>query len=128
MKKKDTEKERLASDRYSQLKSRVSYDLEKHWTRKDFIDWYVNKPQECCYCHCTKEELDKFYNLTDFKRKNTRGKSLEIERRKDGKYTKTNCALCCHWCNNAKSDVFSSEEFGPIGEAIGKAIKEKIKL
>jgi hypothetical protein len=128
MRKKYTEKEKIASDKYTQLKSRVGYDLEQYWSRKDFINWYVNKTQVCCYCHCTKEQLDKFYSRTDSKRKNTRGKSLEIERREDNQYTENNCDLCCYWCNNAKSDVFSAEEFRHIGEAIGKVIREEINL
>ena len=127
-KKKYTEKEKIASNTYSRLKYRVDYDLEKHWSRKDFIKWYVDKPQECCYCHCTKEQLDKFYELSNSKRYITRGKTLEIERREDKQYTEGNCDFACYWCNNAKSDVFSSKEFHHIGEAIGTVIKEKIKL
>jgi len=126
--KKYTEKEKLASNTYSRLKSKVEYDLEQHWSRKDFIKWYIGKAQECCYCRCTKEQLDKFYKLTNSKRYVKRGKTLEIERRKDKEYSKDNCDFSCYWCNNAKSDVFSSDEFQQIGEAIGKVIKEKIKL
>jgi hypothetical protein len=128
MRKKYTEKEKIASDRYTEIKSRVYYDLEQYWSRKDFINWYITKTQKCCYCHCTLEELAKFYDLTNSKRKNTRGKSLEIDRREDNQYTENNCDFCCYWCNNAKSDVFSFDEFHHIGKAIGEVIKEKIKL
>lgn len=128
MRKKHTEKEKIASGRYTDIKSRVDYDLEKYWSRKDFIKWYINKTQICCYCRCTLEELEMFYKITDYKRKDTRGKTLEIDRREDIQYTEDNCDLCCHWCNNAKSDVFSSDEFHHIGKAIGEVIKEKIKL
>jgi hypothetical protein len=127
-KKKYTEGEKIASEAYTRLKSKDHYDLEQHWSREDFIKWYVNKPQKCCYCQCTKEQLEKFYKLTNSKRYNTRGKTLEIERREDKEYSKDNCDFACYWCNNAKSDVFSSEEFKNIGEAIGNVIKEKIKL
>ncbi len=123
-----TEDEKIASNAYSRLKSKVNYDLEKYWTRKDFIKWYVDKPQKCCYCQCTKEQLDKFYELTDSKRYVTRGKTLEIERKEDKEYSENNCEFSCYWCNNAKSDVFSPEEFQQIGEAIGRVIKDKIKL
>ena len=127
MRKKYTEKEKIASDRYTSLNARVDYDLEQCWPRKDFIEWFINRPQICCYCHCTPEELDKFYKITNSKRK-TRGKTLEIERREDDCYTEGNCDICCYWCNNAKSDVFTSKEFHRIGEAIGAVIKERIKL
>jgi hypothetical protein len=127
-KKTYSEEEKNASETYTRLKSKVDYDLEQHWSREDFIKWYVNKPQKCCYCQCTKEQLAKFYKLTNSKRYNTRGKTLEIERREDKEYSRDNCDFACYWCNNAKSDVFSSEEFNKIGEAIGSVIKEKINL
>lgn len=126
--KKYTEKEKLASNTYSRLKSKVEYDLEQHWSRKDFIKWCIGKDQECCYCHCTKEQLDKFYDLTNSKRYGTRGKTLEIERREDKEYSEDNCDFSCYWCNNAKSDIFSPEEFQRIGNAIGEVIREKVKL
>lgn len=118
-----TEEQRVASNRYSSIKSRVTYNLENYWSREDFIYWYVNKEKKCCYCECSQSELDSFYNKNASKRKSTRGKTLEIERKCDEKYSKENCELSCYWCNNAKSDVFSYEEFKPIGFEIGKAIK-----
>ena len=36
-----------------------------------------------------------------------------------------NCVLACYPCNNAKSDVFSYEEFSEIGKAIHRV---KIRL
>ena len=95
-KKKYTEKERIASDAYSRLKSKVDYEFEQYWSRNDFIKWYVDKPQKCCYCQCTKEQLDRFYKLTNSKRYNTRGKTLEIERREDKQYNEIyDTVLCC---------------------------------
>ena len=121
-----SDKQRIASRRYSSIKSRVgsSYDLEKYWARNDFINWYIEEKSKCCYCDTTLEDLIKFYNSNKSKRKSTRGKSLEIERIEDKPYSKDNCKLCCYWCNNAKSDVFSFEEFQNIGKAIGAAIKK----
>ncbi|MFC1671294.1 hypothetical protein ACFL20_12955 [Spirochaetota bacterium] len=120
------DEERFASRRYSSIKSRVNYDLEKKWSREDFIKWWVAHDKKCCYCKCTIDELHKFYKITKSKRKSTRGKTLEVERKKDKKYKKDNCELCCYWCNNAKSDVFSYEEFINIGSEIGKVIRKKI--
>lgn len=71
------------------------------------------------------EELSEFCKRTDSKR--PRGQSLEIERKEDTKYTEENCELCCYWCNNAKSDIFSFNEFTKIGLAIGLVIKEKLR-
>ena len=130
MRRKYTPEDKVASNRYTSLKSRLrlDYDLEQYWTRKDFINWYTRKPKKCCYCGCTSKELDKFYENTNSKRKNTRGKTLEIERKKDKPYSQDNCDFSCYWCNNAKSDVFSPDEFHRIGKAIGKVIREKLKL
>jgi len=58
MRRKYTEKEKKASNRYSIIKSRVGDDLEQYWSREDFINWYINKPQICCYCRCTLEEVN----------------------------------------------------------------------
>ena len=75
---------------------------------------------------CSAEELNKFYDLNSSKRKSTRGKSLEIERIEDKEYSENNCELSCYWCNNAKSDVFTYEEFKNIGKSIGEVIRNKI--
>jgi hypothetical protein len=34
--------------------------------------------------------------------------------------------MACYWCNNAKTDEFTAEEFKPIGEAIGAALMARI--
>ena len=125
-KEKYSDEQRIASQRYSSIKSRVGYSLEKHWSREGFISWYVEEEQKCCYCGTSLEDLIKFYNSNKSKRKSTRGKSLEVERIEDKPYSKANCKLCCYWCNNAKSDVFFFFFFQNIGKAIGKSIKEKI--
>ncbi|MDR0560263.1 MAG: hypothetical protein LBG92_08825 [Prevotellaceae bacterium] len=39
-------------------------------------------------------------------------------------YNSENCVLACAWCNNAKTDAFTEEEFKPIGKMIGKQIAE----
>ena len=136
--KKYTDEEKRASNRYSGIKSRVSklddpYELSEYWSRESFIKWFIDEVKECCYCKCTEEELMEFYNYKHNKdkvehevKRIKRGKSLEIERKKDTKYTEDNCELACYWCNNAKSDVFTYEEFKPIGRQIGIAIKKNL--
>ena len=123
--------EKKASDRYSSLKSRVKvkYDLDQYWERVDFIKWYISAIKECCYCKCTEEELKKFYLIkknNEAVKRVKRGQSLEIERKKDEEYSENNCELACYWCNNSKSDVFTYDEFQPIGKVIGIAIRKKI--
>ncbi|MBL1242834.1 MAG: hypothetical protein COA39_000285 [Sulfurimonas sp.] len=122
--KKYTDKELKISNRYSSIKSRVN-DLDKHWSREDFIAWYKSEEKICCYCKSTEEELTKFYEKNNSKRKATRGQTLEIERIEDKEYSRKNCKLSCYWCNNAKSDVFTYDEFLQIGLEIGKVIQSK---
>jgi len=120
-----TDEERIASNRFSSINSRVSYELDDFWKRSDFIKWF-SKQNKCYYCKSSIEDLDKFYNLDNSKRKLTRGRTLEVDRIKDIQYTEENCVASCYWCNNAKSDVFSEKEFKIIGISIGKIIKERI--
>lgn len=124
---KYTKEQKTASDKYSSIKSRVKkkpgYNLEDFWTREDFIDWYIGIEKRCCYCNSTESEIENFYNKTLSKRNGTRGRRLEIERKKDTEYTRENCLLSCYWCNNAKSDVFTFDEFKGIGKAIGNIIR-----
>ena len=133
-----TEEIKVASDRYVSIQERViitkskdgvikkhGYRLENYWKIDDFVEWYVNEKKECCYCKTSSEELFEFYQSTNSKR--PRGQSLEIERVQDTEYTRVNCKLCCYWCNNAKSDFFSIDEFEKIGVAIGVVIQEKLR-
>jgi hypothetical protein len=43
-------------------------------------------------------------------------------------YTTGNLALCCYWCNNAKSDEFSAEEFQPVAEALGQVWRQRLEV
>jgi hypothetical protein len=53
-----------------------------------------------------------------------RGFYLEVDRKESkGKYSPRNCVLACYPCNNAKSDIFTYDEFRKIGEMIGKVKK-----
>jgi len=122
-----TKEQKIASDKYSSIKSRVKkkpgYNLEYFWSRKDFINWHTSIEKKCCYCGSTDKEIERFYKKTISKRNGTRGKTLEIERINDTPYTRDNCKLSCYWCNNAKSDVFTYDEFQIIGKAIGSIIR-----
>jgi len=81
---------------------------------------FITSRNECEYCHIT---VEKIHALIDGqllnKKKDTRGWSLEIDRKKPNyEYTKENCVWCCYWCNNAKTDEFSYDEFKKIGVVI----------
>jgi 5-methylcytosine-specific restriction endonuclease McrA len=54
---------------------------------------------------------------------------LELERKKPNEsYDNTdNLVLCCYWCNNAKTDEFTEEEFKEIGKVIGKIWQTRLQ-
>lgn len=123
------EEEREAARKYSNIISRKwNKKLRKQikWSKKDFISWYINEPKKCSYCGSTLKEIQAFYKTSKSKRKLTRGKTLEIDRKIDNSYSRKNCVFACYWCNNAKSDEFSIKEFKPIAKAIRKIIVKKL--
>lgn len=103
-------------------------------TFEQFTNWFkldtFNKG--CHYCGITNDESFKLYQLQihkvrpDATRGGKRGKRLEIDRRDSFEpYDNlNNIVWCCYWCNNAKSNFFTEEEFKPIAINIGIALKK----
>jgi len=61
------------------------------------------------------------------KRLSTRGFKMEVDRLSPNEgYVRDNIVLCYYWCNNAKTDEFSAEEFRPIGQLIGQTLKNRL--
>jgi hypothetical protein len=62
------------------------------------------------------------------KRSKTRGKTLELDRKipNESYNNIENLALCCYWCNNAKTDTFTHEEFLIIGKSIGTIWQQRL--
>ena len=102
---------------------RVKENRCQEWKdSKAFYEWYWRTKEaqksNCKYCNLpgnTTEHYGKTF------RKGNRGSRLEVDRQDNTKpYSPENCVLACYPCNNAKSDVFSSQEFEVIGNAIGR--------
>ncbi|MDD5669942.1 MAG: hypothetical protein PHE58_07950 [Candidatus Omnitrophica bacterium] len=113
---------------YRNKKKEKSQDFEFN-SFKEFYGWYEGTYREqkgkCYYCETSEEDVAKLVEDRS-KRSPNRGRHLEVERKdstlgKD-KYNPNNCVLCCYICNNAKSDIFSPEEFKLIQEAIKETI------
>ncbi len=87
----------------------------------DFYNWYLTAEKKCHYCGITEEDLNELHKIGINNKRITRGRTLEIDRKiADEKYSKIeNLTYSCYWCNNAKTDTFSEEEFKIIGKAIG---------
>lgn len=103
-------------------------NLQNHYVKKTFLNVFpfeeftefVRAKLKCEYCHITEEGIQALINAHQLNtKKDTRGLSLEIDRKKPNyEYTKENCVWCCYWCNNAKTDEFSYDEFKKIGRVI----------
>ena len=93
-----------------------------------FYKWYdaqfERQNQSCHYCHLpgnTKKHYGKWF------RDGRRGQRLEVDRIESKEpYSPGNCVLAYYPCNNAKSDVFSCEEFVEIGKVIHE-VKKAVK-
>ncbi len=89
----------------------------------DFLNWYNNQNLSCFYCGLTEAESQEIsmrgiLRSSRFPQNGTigqgksRGVWLEVDRINPiGSYSRENCVLCCYYCNNDKSDVFSGEMY-----------------
>ena len=102
-----------------------------------YNNWFnkENFEKGCSYCGTTNKTSEALYKIQqeglrpDATRGGKRGKRLELDRVNPNlPYDNlNNIVWCCYWCNNAKSNFFSKEEFEPIAKEIGKSI-EKIMV
>ncbi len=87
----------------------------------------LSEAEQCHYCSITLDEIIELIRNKKIYKKNERGWKMEIDRKDPNQeYSDENCVAACYWCNNAKTDEFNAEEFKPIGEAIGKALKGRL--
>jgi hypothetical protein len=98
----------------------------------DFQNLFPSEAElACAYCHVTEREFQRLIRAGQMqtKRLRTRGTAFEIDCREPRLgYTTGNLALCCYWCNNAKSDEFSVEEFQPVAEALGQVWRQRLEV
>jgi hypothetical protein len=77
----------------------------------------------CEYCGITIEQIYK----CNLQTKRARGYTMEIDQvNAYGGYSETNTKASCYWCNNAKTDEFSLEEFKCIARGINTAWNERL--
>ena len=81
-----------------------------------YEDQYFQQDGNCAYCYLPGDTTE---NYGKWFREGRRGKRLEVDRIESKEpYSPGNCVLACYPCNNAKSDVFSYQEFIEIGQTI----------
>lgn len=105
--------------------------FEKQLSKDKFRKFYKKDTEDriCVYCKIKESEIHNLINRKEIKTKRiySRGKSFEIDRENpNGKYVIGNIVLSCYWCNNAKSDEFTFDEFMLIGESIGRVWKSRL--
>ena len=86
----------------------------------------VNK--KCCYCGITEKELEDLLDSKKIETKRGRGRKLELERKEANLSYDVleNIAFACYWCNNAKTDTFTYEEFIEVGIIISKIWRQRL--
>lgn len=83
---------------------------------------------KCEYCGISLEEIEALADKRMLHKKNDRGWSLEIDRLNSNyEYTRDNCVMACYWCNNAKTDEFTEDEFKEIGKSIKKVWEKRLQ-
>lgn len=111
--------------------------LKQLWTKRKtdkpfsaFQAWYQLADKRCFYCGITEQEI-KFLldnKLLTTKRLKTRGRKLELDRKQpDHSYSDfDNLVLSCYWCNNAKTDTFTHDEFLEVGKIFADIWKRRL--
>jgi len=101
-------------------------EVFKHKLSKDQFKVF-EKIKNCFYCGTSLAQIDDLASQDLLFKKTERGFSLELDRKSPNmEYSNDNCVMACYWCNNAKTDEFSAEEFAPIGKAIGEVFKQRL--
>lgn len=84
--------------------------------------------EHCFYCGITENKIAKLADSHKLYKKSFRGWSLEIERLNSNyEYSPKNCELACYWCNNAKTDEFTPDEFTKVAKAIKTIWEARLK-
>jgi len=95
-------------DKYNSILNRSKSDFADF---KEFYYWFEQQPKQCYYCGIKQNDLKKLFDDKIIESKKFTS-TLHIERFDNKKsYSKSNCALACAICNNAKSDMITKDDF-----------------
>lgn len=82
----------------------------------------------CYYCGISVEQINEISSGCKLYTKRPRGYTLEIDQIQPAKgYSDLNCVASCYWCNNAKTDEFSKNEFKNIACGINQAWNDRLQ-
>lgn len=117
-----------AQEYYKKLRNSYKDEFIKSiFPWKEFRD--MVQETRCYFCRITIDQICKMgqNGLLRNKRSDTRGYSLEVDRLNPNiEYRKNNCKMVCYWCNNAKTDEFTCDEFKEIAKGIRKAWEHRL--
>jgi hypothetical protein len=115
------------NDKEDEIKYKISNltndDFKDFLSLEKFID--IITKDRCGYCGIS---IDDILKLSESKlyTKRARGYVMEVDQiDASGGYTTENCIACCYWCNNAKTDEFSVEDFKEIARGINVVWKSR---
>ncbi|NPV00452.1 MAG: hypothetical protein HPY53_03620 [Brevinematales bacterium] len=118
-------------DTLTQINNTLYKIFKEYFEKLITIDEFeeICKPDACYYCGITRKNLDSLLDsFLIFKDmwKQGKGWNFEVDRT-NYEYKKGEIVLCCYWCNNAKTDEFSAEEFKEfIAPGIRKSWNERL--
>lgn len=104
----------------------IRFEFPVKFSQEQFVK--LTEAEHCAYCGISIPEVVELANKQQLFKKNYRGWTLEIDRKNSNfEYSASNCVMACYWCNNAKTDEFTHEEFLEIGKSIRKVWDERKK-
>lgn len=100
--------------------------FEKTFAREDFKK--LEKINKCYYCGITEAQILELIEKNRLFENHFRSIKLKISRKNPNlEYTAANCIKSCYWCNHAKNNEFSEEEFLEVGKSISSIWKNRLK-
>lgn len=118
--------ERLYLTKIRDLKKKKCPELSFY----EFKNWYETAEKKCHYCNLSEENITALWEKNPLITKRPkRGKSLEIERKQPNlSYNEIeNLVFSCYWCNNAKTDTFTEDEFKQVGKVFQSIWEKRLK-
>ena len=118
--------ENINTDLLKSLETQYIENFSLKFTEYDFVKLIETK--NCHYCKITIDEIETLAENKKLYKKSLRGWILEIDRLNSNfEYSPKNCVMSCYWCNNAKTDEFTENEFLQIGKEIRKIWQTRLK-